>query len=142
MTTKGKGRVIRHKRGGVYIYVPAEVAGDTSFPFKEKRDTLVYVQGGRLIIEKFREEAEYSEEREANYKAYSKVKDDFIEKYMGKVAAIADGKVICIADSTEEAAKIAAEKEPKAKHRILWKIGEDEEVKVRKIRGSWLRRLR
>ena len=142
MTTKGKGRVIRHKRGGVYIYIPAEVAGDTSFPFKEKRDALVYVQGGRLIVEKFREEAEYSEDMETNYKAYLKVKEDFVEKYKGKVAAIANGKVVCIADSTEEAAKIVSEKEPETKHRILWKIGEDEEVRVRKIRGSWLRRLR
>lgn len=94
-----------------------------------------------MIIENFREEADYSEEMEANYKAYLKVKDDFVEKYRGKVAAIADGKVICIADSAEEAAKIAAEKGPEVKHRIFWKIGEDEEVRVRKIRGSWLRRL-
>lgn len=141
LTTKGRGRVIPHKRGGVYIYVPAEVAGDTSFPFKEKRDALVYLQGGRLIIEKFREEAGYSEERDANYKAYLKVKDDFVEKYRGKVAVIAGGKVICLADSIEEAVEIADRKEIDVKHRILWKIGEDEEIKVRKMRGSWLRRL-
>lgn len=142
MTTKGRGRVIPHKRGGVYIYVPAEVAGDTSFPFKEKRDALVYVQGGRLIIEEYREEAGYSEERDANYKAYLRAKSDFVEKYRGKVAVIAGGKVVCIADSTDEAVRIADKKEPDVKHRMLWKIGEDEEVKVRKMRGSWLRRLR
>ena len=142
MTAKGKGRVIPHKRGGVYIYVPAVVSGDTSFPFKEKRDALVYVRGGRLIVEEFREEAGYSVEMEANYKAYLKVKDDFVEKYGGQFAVIASGKVICMADSMKEAVEIATEKEPDVKHRILWKIGEDEEVKVRKIRGSWLRRLR
>jgi hypothetical protein len=134
--------VIPHKRGGVYIYVPAEVAGDTAFPFKEKRNALVYVQGDRLIVEKFRKEVGYGEEADANYKAYLKVKDDFVNKYRGKVAVIAGGKVLCIADSTKDAVKMADEKEPNVKHRILWKIGEDEEIKLRKVRGTWLRRLR
>jgi N-methylhydantoinase A/oxoprolinase/acetone carboxylase beta subunit len=142
LTAKGKGRVIPHKRGGVYIYVPAEVAGDTLFPFKEKCDALVYIQGKRLIVEKFFEVSGINEERDANYKAYLRVKEDFMKKHAGKFAVITNGKVVCIADSAKEAIQVAVKKEPKAKHRILWKVGEDEEIKVRKLGGSWLRRLR
>lgn len=142
MTAKGKGRVIPHKRGGVYIYVPAEVAGDTIFPFKEKHDVLVYVRGHRLIVEALRREASYVEEAEENRREYLRVKDEMVKEHMGKVAVIAGGKVVCIADSVEEAVKIAGKKAPDAKHRILWKIGEDEKVVVRRIGGSWLRRMR
>jgi len=91
------------------------------------------------LSEEFREEAAYKES-EANYKEYLRVKDEFMKEHRGKVAIIAGGEVICIADSMREAVKIANEKAPQAKHIILWKVGEDEEVKMRKIRGSWLRR--
>lgn len=142
MTVKGKGRVIPHKRGGVYIYVPAEVSGDTIFPFKEKHDVLVYVRGRRLIVEDLRREASYVEEAEENRREYLRVKDEMVKEHMGKVAVIAGGGVVCIADSVGEAMKIAGEKAPDARHRIVWKIGEDEKVVVRRIGGSWLRRIR
>jgi hypothetical protein len=134
--------VIPHKRGGVYIYVPVEVAGDSAFPLKEKGDTLVYIQSGRLIVEKFSEKSSISEEREENYKVYLKVRDEFVEKHLGKFAVIAGGKMICMADSMKKAIEIASEKKAKVNHRIIWKIGEDEEVKTRELRGSWLRRIR
>lgn len=140
LTLKGKGRVIPHKRGGVYVYVPAEVAGDSLFPFKEKSDVSVHVQGGRLIVES-RKEMGYVEEAEANYRTYLRLKDSFIKDYPGKVAVIVNGEVICVANSIEESVRIADEKAPAARHRILWKIREDEEIKVRKIGGTWLRRL-
>lgn len=141
MTTKGKGRVIPHKRGGVYIYIPAEVAGDTLFPFKERCDVSVYLQGGRLIVEA-RREAGYTDEAELNFNEYLRVKDDYVRRYAGKIAVIVKGKVVCVTDSMEEAVRIADEKGSSATHRILWRIGRDEGAKIRKIRGSWLRRLR
>jgi len=141
LTKSGKGRVIPHKRGGVYVYVPAEVAGDTAFPFKEGRDVSVYVQDRRLIVEERRGEAGYSEEAEKNRGTYLKLREDLVRDHPGKVAVIAGGRLVCVADSLEEAVKRADEEAPEARHRILWKIGEDEGRRVRRIGGTWLRRL-
>lgn len=49
---------------------------------------------------------------------------------------IARGRTVCIADSAEEAVKMADEKEPGAEQRVLWKVGKDEEIRVRRIAGG------
>ncbi|MEM2936382.1 MAG: hypothetical protein QW231_04300 [Candidatus Bathyarchaeia archaeon] len=142
MARRGRGRITPHRRGGVYIYVPVEVSGDTSFPFKERGDVSVYVRGHQLVIEEQRKETVYREEAEENYKAYLRAKNELVKEHPGKFVVIARGRKVCIADSAEEAVKIADEEEPGAKHRILWKVGEDEEIRVRRMAGSWLRRRR
>ena len=47
MTGVGKGKVV--DRGGKYsktfIYIPKEVASDTSFPFKKGEDVTVRIEG-------------------------------------------------------------------------------------------------
>jgi CxxC motif-containing protein len=64
MTGVGKGKVV--DRGGKYsktfIYIPKEVASDTSFPFKKGEDVTVRIEGKKLIIEKL----ENTEKKEIN----------------------------------------------------------------------------
>jgi hypothetical protein len=54
MAGEGKGKVVdrgkRYKK--IFIYVPKEVAMDTSFPFKMGENVTVKIEGERLIIEK------------------------------------------------------------------------------------------
>jgi len=142
LAKSGRGRIIPHKRGGVYIYVPVEVSGDTSFPFKERGDVSVHVRGHQLIIEEQRRGAVYRREAEENYRTYLGAKNELVKEHAGKFAIIACGRIVCIADSAGEAVKVADEEELGAEHRILWKVGEDEEIRVRRIAGSWLRRMR
>jgi len=142
LARRGRGRIIPHRRGGVYIYVPVEVSGDTSFPFKEKGDVSVHVRGRQLIIEDQHKETVYRKEVEDNYRAYLGAKNELVKEHTGKFVIIARGRIVCVTDSAEEAVKTADEEEPGAEHRILWKVGEDEEVRVRRIAGSWLRRVR
>jgi len=54
----GKGKIVDRgwKYRKVFVYVPKEVASDTSFPFEIGEDVTVRIEGKRLIIEK-REEA-------------------------------------------------------------------------------------
>lgn len=52
MVLKGKGRILPHVRGGVYIYVSKEVANDSVFPFKEPEDVVVEIKKKELLIKK------------------------------------------------------------------------------------------
>jgi len=54
MAGEGKGKVVDRgkKYRKIFIYVPKEVAMDTSFPFKIGEDVTVRIEGERLIIEK------------------------------------------------------------------------------------------
>ncbi len=61
---EGEGRFINRKSitaGKVYdsffIYVPTEVARDTSYPFKEGEKIKIRIEGKRLIIEKAKQES-------------------------------------------------------------------------------------
>lgn len=47
----GKGKYQR-RNGWGFIYIPANVAKDSSFPFKDKEDLLVVVMDGKLEIRK------------------------------------------------------------------------------------------
>jgi len=84
----------------------------------------------------------FREEAEENYRTYFGAKNELAKEHAGKFVVIARGRIVCVADSAEAAVKIADEEEPGAEHRILWKVGEDEEMRVRRIGGSWLRRMR
>ena len=54
MTGEGKGKVIDRgkKYKKIFIYIPKEVASDTSFPFKIGDHVTVKIEGKKLIIEK------------------------------------------------------------------------------------------
>lgn len=133
--------MIPHKRGGVYIYIPKDVASDSAFPFKDGGDLSIHIRGDKLLIEPA-PDRRWGEERASNYRAYNRVKEDFLAKHRGKYVAIAGGRVLCVADSAEEAVRLSDEKEANPGHRIIWKVGEDEVVRVRRIGGTWLKRRR
>ena len=52
MVLKGKGRILPHVRGGVYIYVSKEVANDSAFPFKESEAVEIRIEKKGLLIKK------------------------------------------------------------------------------------------
>ncbi|MCP8320022.1 MAG: hypothetical protein H3Z52_03635 [archaeon] len=61
MVREGRGRIKDRsstKHPKVFIYVPTEVARDTSFPFDwvKGEDVLVRIDGKKLIVEKERKE--------------------------------------------------------------------------------------
>jgi len=54
----GKARVKLHCHGGAAnLYIPKDVVGDTSFPFREDdwKDLIVEIQGKALIVRRRRE---------------------------------------------------------------------------------------
>ena len=52
MALKGKGRILPHIRGGVYVYISKDVANDSAFPFKTKENVKVNIGNKKIIIEK------------------------------------------------------------------------------------------
>jgi antitoxin component of MazEF toxin-antitoxin module len=54
MAGSGKGKIVDRgwKYPKIFVYIPKEVASDTSFPFEIGEDVTVRIKGERLIIEK------------------------------------------------------------------------------------------
>lgn len=54
MAGVGKGKVVDRgkKYKKIFVYIPKEVAMDTSFPFKIGENVTVKIEGEKLIIEK------------------------------------------------------------------------------------------
>ena len=51
MAREGKGKVVSMGRARTRcITVPAMVAGDTSFPFKDEEVVMVTIDGDRLVV--------------------------------------------------------------------------------------------
>jgi ABC-type Mn2+/Zn2+ transport system ATPase subunit len=57
MAGEGKGKIVN--KGGkykkIFIYIPKEVAADTSFPFKIGERVKIKINGKKLVIEKLEE---------------------------------------------------------------------------------------
>lgn len=54
MAGSGKGKIVDRgwKYRKIFVYIPKEVASDTSFPFEIGEDVTVRIEGKRLVIEK------------------------------------------------------------------------------------------
>jgi len=54
MARSGKGKVVNRgtKYPKIFIYIPRDVATDTSFPFKVGEDVTVTIEGDSLTIRK------------------------------------------------------------------------------------------
>lgn len=54
MAGEGKGKIVDRgwKYPKIFVYIPKEVASDTSFPFKIGENVTVRIDGQRLVIEK------------------------------------------------------------------------------------------
>lgn len=72
---------------------------------------------------------ELSDEEEANNKAFESSVDDLEVKYPGKYVVIANGRVVDVCDSIEEAFKVGSGS--MRFHRIVFKVGEKPALKVR-----------
>lgn len=52
MALIGKGRVLPHIRGGVYIYVSKDIAGDSAFPLRKGENVKIKISGKKIVISK------------------------------------------------------------------------------------------
>ena len=52
MALQGKGTIYRHVKGKMYIYIPAVVRDDSTFPFKPGEKVLVSIKGKSILVEK------------------------------------------------------------------------------------------
>ena len=52
MSLSGKGKILSHVRGGVYLYISKDVASDSSFPFGKSENVKVTIQKNKVLIEK------------------------------------------------------------------------------------------
>jgi len=56
MAEKGVGRVVKMGRANTrYVVIPADIAKDSKFPFKDGEQVRIAIDGNRLIIEKLDE---------------------------------------------------------------------------------------
>ena len=69
---------------------------------------------------------EIEKEAEVNRRKYSQIRDELLEKYEGLYIAIANGKLLGVFSSLEEAAK--AVEDTGAKHGIVDRLSKEEEV--------------
>jgi len=52
MALQGKGTIYQHVKGKMYVYIPATVRDDSTFPFKPGEKVTVSIDGNRLVVEK------------------------------------------------------------------------------------------
>ena len=52
MARQGKGTIYQHVRGKMYVYIPATVRDDSTFPFSPGEKVTVSINGEKLIVEK------------------------------------------------------------------------------------------
>jgi len=52
MALQGKGSIYQHVKGKMYVYIPATVRDDSTFPFKPGEKVTVSIDGDRLSVEK------------------------------------------------------------------------------------------
>lgn len=52
MARKGKGTIYQHVKGKMYVYIPATVRDDSTFPFKPGEKVMVSINKDKLTVEK------------------------------------------------------------------------------------------
>lgn len=52
MALQGKGTIYQHVKGKMYVYIPATVRDDSTFPFKPGEKVTVTIDGDKLIVKK------------------------------------------------------------------------------------------
>ena len=52
MARKGRGTIYQHVKGKMYVYIPATVRDDSTFPFTPGEKVTVSIDGDKLIVEK------------------------------------------------------------------------------------------
>ena len=52
MALQGKGTIYQHVKGKMYVYIPATVRDDSTFPFKPGEKVTVGINGNKLVVEK------------------------------------------------------------------------------------------
>jgi ABC-type Mn2+/Zn2+ transport system ATPase subunit len=57
MVGEGRGKIVNKGREykKIFVYIPKEVAADTSFPFKIGEHVKIKINGKKLVIEKLKE---------------------------------------------------------------------------------------
>ena len=72
-----------------------------------------------------------NEEEDENNKAYESMSRDLEEKYPGKYAAIAAGRLVAVADTLEEVMEKAEQEAGNVSHRVVLKLGEEAALRVK-----------
>jgi hypothetical protein len=52
MALRGKGSIYQHVKGKMYVYIPATIRDDSTFPFKPGEKVVVNIDGDKLIVER------------------------------------------------------------------------------------------
>ena len=79
------------------------------------------------------DETDIESERLLNNLAYQKLENKLVKEHKGKYVLIANGKLVAVADSYDNIVKIANEKAPDAKHRLIFKVEEKTHRKVGRL---------
>lgn len=54
MALQGKGSIYQHVKGKMYVYIPAIVRDDSTFPFKPGEKVTISINGDMLVVKKDR----------------------------------------------------------------------------------------
>jgi hypothetical protein len=52
MALKGTGSIYQHVKGKMYVYIPAIVRDDSTFPFKPGEKVIISIDRNKLVVEK------------------------------------------------------------------------------------------
>ena len=52
MARKGRGSIYQHVKSKMYVYIPATVRDDSTFPFEPGEKVIVSIHENKLIVEK------------------------------------------------------------------------------------------
>jgi hypothetical protein len=52
MSIEGQGKICEYMKGRVFIYIPADVRKDSTFPFKIGDRVKIRIESQKLIVEK------------------------------------------------------------------------------------------
>jgi len=77
-----------------------------------------------------------ADEEESNNRAFESMKEELEEKYQGMYVVIADGRLISVHKTLDEALKVEG---GKFSHRIVFRVGEKP---VRRVRLGWRTKTR
>ena len=72
----------------------------------------------------------YEQEKQKNMEAYNRLKEEFQTKYEGQYVAIADGRLIKVSPSFDEADRAVRN----YRHRLVFPVGDEPEIGSLRVR--------
>jgi len=98
-----KTRLISHKKGGAYLYIPKRILDST---LSSKNVKVRAFKGGLMVTEEKMENESFNK----NFRKILEIKDEYEQKYSGFWVIIANGNIIAKEKDLESALAIAEKK--------------------------------